>query len=186
MIDPSLAKLLKICAVELEDLQADWAVSGATAMATHGYERATKDVDLFIAEEVREPFFARLADRGLTVEEVFPPVHFSLSPKRSRDPELHLDLLFPAPGVGCLGLVAARPGLVAGREMPVVPLQYLVAAKLLVDPEEDRERYDKDLQDLRALRLRGLIDPVRVRSVLEDVGDRGAIVRLHALLRGPE
>lgn len=183
MIAPALAKVLRICAIELDRLAADWAVSGATALATHGYERATKDVDLFIAEEVRDELLDRLAERGLAVEEVFAPVHFSVTPARSRDPELHIDLLFPALGVECLGLVAAKRAPVAGREMPVVPLAYLVAAKLIVDPAEDPERHAKDLQDLRELRLRGLIDAARVEEVLRDVGELDAIGRLHALLR---
>jgi hypothetical protein len=40
MMRRDVARLLQICAEELDDLDADWAVGGATAMAVHGYERA--------------------------------------------------------------------------------------------------------------------------------------------------
>lgn len=183
MIHRGLVRSLRTCAEELDALDADWAVAGATALAIHGFERATKDVDLFIADDVRERLLERLSDRGLAVEEVFPPMHYSVAPPRARDPDVRVDLLFPALGVESLGLMAARPAAIAGRQMPVVPLAHLVAAKLAVDPAEDRARHDKDLQDLRELRVRGLIDVERVRELLTDTGDRGAIERLSALMR---
>lgn len=178
-----LARLLKSCATELGKLDADWAVAGAVAMAVHGYERATRDVDLLIADDAREPLLERLADRGIPVEDVFPPVHYAIAPQGSSHSEVGIDLLFPALGVETLALMAAQPMLVGKLRVPVIPLHHLVATKLLVDPGEDPERYARDLQDLRALRLRGLVDARRVEGVLADVGDRSALVRLRALMK---
>jgi hypothetical protein len=100
---------------------------------------------------------------------------------RARTPDIRIDLLFPALGVESLGLMAARRAPIAGRDMPVVPLPHLVAAKLAVDPDEDRDRYLEDQQDLRALWARGLVDVGAVEQVLHDTGDRDAVRRLHEL-----
>ena len=182
MIRRALIGPLSILAEELDALDADWAIAGATAMGVHGYERATKDVDVLVGDDVRNEVLDRLAARAQPVEEVFPPVHYSVAVPRARDPEVRIDLLFPALGVESLGLMAARRASLAGRKMPIVPLAHLVAAKLAVDPAEDRERYDKDHQDLRALWNRGLIDVAAVEEVLSDAGDRGAVQRLRALI----
>lgn len=183
MIDRALVPVVAACAEELDDLDADWAVAGATAMAVHGYERATKDVDLFVGDDVREALLARLRRRRLVVEAVFPPSHYAIHPRRSVDPERRVDLLFPALGVESLGLMAARPASIMGRQMPVLPLAHLVAAKLLVDPVYERARADKDASDLGELRIRGLIDSGRVAAILEDLGDADALERLQRLMK---
>jgi hypothetical protein len=183
MIDPELAPVLRACAVQLDRMDADWAVGGATAMAVHGFERATKDVDLFIADEARMVLLAALRKQGLAVQQVFPPSHYAVRERGQADPDMRVDLLFPALGVESLGMMAARPASLAGRQMPVFPMQHLVAAKLLVDPVFERARYDKDCQDLRELRARGLIDTERVLAVLEDLHDRPAMERLRALMK---
>ncbi len=46
MIRRALVRPLSILAEELDALDADWAIAGATAMGVHGYERATNDVDV--------------------------------------------------------------------------------------------------------------------------------------------
>jgi hypothetical protein len=184
VIRRELRRPLVVLAEELDRLDADWAIGGATALGIHGYERATRDVDVFAGDDVREDLLDRLRDRGQPLEEVFPPVHYAFAP-RARDPDVRIDLLFPALGVESLGLMAARRARIAGRDMPVVPLAHLVAAKLTVDPEEDRDRHLKDQQDLRALWVRGLIDVRAVQRLLEDVGDREAMRRLHELAGSP-
>jgi hypothetical protein len=79
--------------------------------------RATKDVDLFIADDVRDRLLERLAARELAIEHVFPPFHFSIAPPGAVDPEARLDLLFPALGVESLALMAARPAVIDRRLM---------------------------------------------------------------------
>ncbi len=46
VIRRALVRPLSILAEELDALDADWAIAGATAMGVHGYERATNDVDV--------------------------------------------------------------------------------------------------------------------------------------------
>lgn len=183
MIRRELRRALSVLAEALDDLDADWAIGGATALGVHGYERATRDVDVFVGDDVRDELLERLRARRQPVEEVFPPIHYALAP-RSRDPDVRIDLLFPALGVESLGLMAARRTPLAGREMPVMPLAHIVAAKLAVDPAEDRDRYLKDQQDLIALWARGLIDVAAVEQVLDDVADREAARRLRELVSG--
>lgn len=184
-LDPAVAKALRVCAEELDRLDADWAVAGATAMQAHGFSRATRDVDLFIGDDARVGLLARLRERGLPVTAIFAPHHYRLAPVGRRDAEASIDLLFPALGVESLGILAARRMPVAGVAMPVVPLPHLVALKLGSDPEIDPARHARDQADLLALRDRGLIDVGRVLEVLDDVGDSGARARLGRLGAAP-
>lgn len=182
MIPKLLSRIVDLCAEELDSAGADWAIGGAHAMGVHGYARATRDVDLFVADDAREALLARLESEGYPVQNVFPPSHHAVSPPRSRDPDVRVDLLFPALGVESLALLAAKKHRLGNRRYPVIPLEHLVALKLQVDPEFERDRYAKDMQDLLALRERGLIDGERVRGVLADVGDPDAQRRLRALM----
>jgi hypothetical protein len=69
-LDPAVKKALRACADELDALDADWAVAGATAMQVHGYTRATRDVDLFIGDDVRPELLARLRARAIPVKPI--------------------------------------------------------------------------------------------------------------------
>jgi hypothetical protein len=182
MIDKKLLALLRTCAQNLDALGAEWAMTGATAMSAYGYERATKDIDLFVADDVRVEFLQRLRTAGFPVEDVMPPAHYSVEPRNNRDREKRIDLLFPAMGVESLGLMAARRMRIEGLDIPVMPLPHLVAIKLQTDPAFDPDRYAKDQQDLRELRSRGLIDIDRVQTVLDDVRDPSAVRRLQDLM----
>jgi hypothetical protein len=180
-LDPAVKKALRACAQELDALGADWAVAGATAMHVHGYTRATRDVDLFIGDDVRSELLARLRARALPVKAIFSPHHYRIVPPGRKHPEAAIDLLFPALGVESLGLLAAKRTKIEGAEMPIVPIHHIVAAKLTTDPDIDPSRYLRDQADLVALRDRGLVDPGRVGQILEDVNDSGARARLSDL-----
>lgn len=172
----ALRALFALCARELDKLEADWAVGGAFAMGAHGYTRATRDIDLFIGDDVREDLLAALRARGVAVEEVVEDIHYAAIPDR-RDPEERVDLLFPSSEPDVSALMAARPAKVLDRQVPVWPLHYIVANKLL------SER-DKDAQDLGELRKRGLIDAPRVLEVLQEMREPAAIRRLARLVHG--
>lgn len=176
--DPALRKALRVCAEELDKLDADWAIAGATAMQAHGYARATRDIDLFIGDDVRSQLLAGLRARGVPVTPIFKPHHYRIDPIARADPEASIDLLFPSLGVESLGLLAANRMVVDGTSMPVLPIHHLVALKLTTDPSIDGARYVRDLADLVALRDRGLVDVPRVRQILEDVDDGEARARL--------
>ncbi len=183
-LDPALKKVLLVCAEQLDDVGADWAIGGATAMQAHGYSRATRDVDLFIGDDARTELLARLRARGLAAKAIFSPHHYRIDPPARRDPEASIDLMFPALGIESLGLMAATRTRIDGTEMPVVPIHHLVALKLTTDPKIDPSRYLRDQADLLALRDRGLIDPLRVGEILEDVNDAEARLRLRQLVAG--
>lgn len=182
-LEPAVKKALRACAAQLDDLGADWAIAGATAMHAHGYSRATRDVDLFIGDDVRPELLSRLRASGIPVTTVFSPMHYRIDPRGRIDPEASIDLLFPALGVESLGLMAARRAQVEGVEMPIVPLEHLIALKLTTDPELDPSRYVRDQADLIALRDRGLLDVGRVAQILEDVADPDARARLRQLVQ---
>jgi len=181
-LDKDLQKLLRLCAKKLDAIDAEWAIGGATAMAAHGYERQTKDIDLFVADDAREELIEHLTSKGVAVTHIMPPAHYIARPPKTKDLDKRLDLLFPALGVESLGLMAARRHTIDGHELPIMPIEHVVALKLQTDPIFDRDRYAKDAQDLQELRARGLIEPHRVRVVLEDVSDQAALDRLHSLL----
>jgi hypothetical protein len=184
-MDPAVKKALRVCAEELDALDADWAIAGATAMQAHGYARATRDVDLFIGDDVRLELLARLRGRKLAPTAIFSPHHYRVAPAGRRDPEASIDLLFPALGVESLGLLAAKRHTVEGVELPILPIQHIVALKLTTDSAIDPSRYLRDQADLVAMRDRGLVDPARVAEILEDVGDREARDRLTELVATP-
>jgi hypothetical protein len=180
-LDRELSKLLRLCAKKLDAIDAEWAIAGAAAMAAHGYERQTKDIDVFVADDAREELIDYLASRGVTVTHIMPPSHYIIRPPKTLDLDKRIDILFPALGIESLGLMAARRHTIDGQDVPVLQIEHVIALKLQTDPTFDRDRYAKDAQDLQELRARGLIDPHRVRVVLEDVSDQAAIDRLDNL-----
>ncbi len=180
---PKVRRAVLQCARELDALGADWAVGGAVAMGVHGYERATADVDVFIADDVREELLERLTRRGMVPLAAMEPFHYTVVPD-VKNPEARVDLLFPALGVESLALMAATRKELFGKLLPVWPLAHLVAHKLVTDPAVDPDRAAKDAGDLSELRARGLIDAEKVGELLDDVRDRGARARLAQLVRG--
>lgn len=178
---PKVKRLTVICAGELDRLDADWAIGGAVAMAAHGFERATMDIDLFIGDDVREEFLARLEQRGLDAEPLFEPSHYSLVPDRAVE-DVRVDLLFPASAPETLAIMAARRENVAGKELPVWPLEHIAAAKFMTDPHIDPVRARKDAADLEELRVRGMLDVARIERVLDDCRDAAARERLFDLV----
>jgi hypothetical protein len=178
-----LESMVVLCAKELDALDADWAIGGAVAMGVHGYERATTDVDMFIGDDVREDILARLRTQRVPIVEAMAPIHYAIIPD-TKHPDERVDLLFPALGVESLAIMAAKRAPLFGASLPIWPLPHVAAAKLVVDPELDPERALKDGADLRELRDRGMLDVARIGDILDDVGDRAARTRLHALIRG--
>lgn len=107
-MDDELRRLLVVCAEVLDDLDADWAVGGALAMAAHGFTRQTEDVDICIGDDVREELLERLTRRGHDPQEVFEPIHYALVPNLAK-PEVRIDLLFPSSAPETLAIMARGP-----------------------------------------------------------------------------
>ena len=169
-----LRALFARCVRELERLDADWAVGGAFAMAAHGYTRETRDIDLFIGDDAREPLLAALRAHGVAVDEVVEDIHYAAIPDR-RDPEARIDLLFPSSEPDVSAMMTVRPALVLKKKVPVWPLHLMVANKLM-------SGRDKDALDLAELRKRGLIDAGRVLEALREMREPAAIKRLQRLM----
>lgn len=182
MIPKRLARIVALCARELDALGADWAIGGAVAMAAHGYVRATQDVDLFIGDDARDDLLTALKAHRLPMVPAMEPFHYAIVPDR-RHPDARVDLLFPALGIESLALMAARRERIGRHSWPMWPIAHIIAQKLTTDPRIDPARGIKDGHDLQSLRDHGLIDPRQVGELLDDIGDRGAKRRLAALVR---
>ena len=93
---PKVKRLTVICAGELDRLDADCAFAVPLRwLCTDLSGPPWTSVSLFIGDDVREEFLARLEQRGLEAEPVFEPSHYSLVPDRAVE-DVRVDLLFPA------------------------------------------------------------------------------------------
>lgn len=165
----------------LRPLDTEWAIGGAVAMAAHGYLRATTDIDIFVADEAREELFEGLEALGHRVRTVNEPLQYAVGPE---DHE-HVEFLFPTDMPEVSAIWKPIDVIVKGEVMPMMRGEYLVASKLLIEPDDPR--FAKDLGDLVAMHERGLIDGPKVLEVLDDCpGATAAKRRLAELLSPPE
>ena len=172
-----LLPLVHAWAEGFDAAEIDWAVGGALAMAGHGYTRETQDIDLFFDPDAGQQVIEILTKRGLHIEEIAAPYHFAFTPDRSR-PDERIDLLFPSSQPDISAVVFPVRRVIDGRELPVWPIEHIVAAKL-------QAHRPKDQNDLQALWNLRLFDPRAVAEVVEELDDDEARMRLRNLCRKP-
>lgn len=176
-LNDSVWRVVHQAARILRPLDTEWAIGGAVAMAANGYLRATTDVDVFVADEAREELLEGLERLGHAVRTINAPLQYSVGPEHKD----HVEFLFPSDMPEVQAIWKPMDVVVKGEVMPVMRCEYLVAAKLLIEPNDPR--HGKDGHDLLALRDRGLIDGPKVLEVLDDCpGSRAAKSRLRDLL----
>ena len=96
-LDPRTQSLLELVAETIDTLGVDYAVGGAVAMAAYGYRRNTSDVNLFAHEDDQPRILRALRAGGATeIEEVFRPFHYVARNPEHDNPEIRIDVLFPA------------------------------------------------------------------------------------------
>jgi hypothetical protein len=132
---------------ELDRAGIPHAISGAAAMAAHGYVRATQDLDvLVVTTATRLPeVFALIRDQGFAGEdrELLESLRDRFVAELTRGP-VRVEVLVPAiPYHRTLTDRAVRID-VGGRELPFVSIEDLVVLKLLW-------RRAKDVPDVQAL-----------------------------------
>ena len=142
------------------------AIGGGVAVAAHGYRRDTADVDAFFHD----------ADRGKIIREVrrstapsdvldeIDPSHWILVPEGNSTDE-KIDLMF---AVGDPEKSAIESSVVLpyhGVNIPVFPVDLLVAAKFLAGREDP-----KDVLDALSLLRRGTYEVSDVQSRLTQMG----------------
>jgi len=179
-----LVPAFRECTRALRPMDTEWAIGGAEAMAAHGYQRETLDVDFFIGDDAREELLATLERRRLPVITVLEGVHYAVTPNLKQD-DVRIDLLFPSDEPEVTAIWKPTDAVIADEKVPVIRLEYIVASKLLTDPAS--ERGQKDAGDLSELHRRGMIDGPTVLEVLNHCPGRGpAKQRLMDLIAGPE
>jgi hypothetical protein len=179
-----LVPAFRECTRALRRMDTEWAVGGAEAMAAHGYQRETLDVDLFIGDDARDDLIGALERKNLPVITVLEGVHYAVTPDPKHD-EVRIDLLFPSDEPEVTAIWKPVDAVIADEKVPVIRLEYIAASKLLTDPASERGR--KDAGDLAELHRRGMIDGPKVLDVLNHCPGRGpAKQRLMDLITGPE
>lgn len=170
-----LLPFLKTWAPELSKREFDWAVGGALAMQVHGYQRETRDIDLFFAPEQREAVLSFFDERGIETHEVHGPFHYAISPFPA-EPDLRFDLLFPYDRPDITAVAFPTHAEVSGVTVPVWRIEHIVAAKLTSMGRP------KDEHDVRALWDLRLFEPEQVREVLREIGRKDAVDRLSEVI----
>ncbi|MDP2345038.1 MAG: hypothetical protein Q8O67_29105 [Deltaproteobacteria bacterium] len=161
-----------------------FALGGARALALHGVERDTHDVDLFFAEPARRAL-QLFRDHGCSVG-YFAADHLVARPAGSTQIDDVIDVHFPIVEPARSGLRRARDVEVDGVLVPVLPIVALVASKLMSGsgPQNEDAFLALDARVVTPRRLRAelvrLLGRPRVhdrfRRVLDDV--EGALDRL--------
>ena len=133
-----------------------WAIGGAVAMAAHGLERETKDLDIFVHDSDRrvlQIFRDHDAPSGMLSE----------SHARVTVPECprgeHLDVVFPTFDLLEDAISRAKLLNVAGRLFPVLTALDLATCKAMSESP-------KDGRDLETLLAAGTVQPNEVKAVL--------------------
>ena len=94
----------------LKSVGKDYALGGAIAMALRGVVRDTLDLDVFAMERVKGKLLSAIYQVGYRIEPVFEPFHYVARPPwRTSNPEVRVDLMFPAADPEYSGVKGAEP-----------------------------------------------------------------------------
>lgn len=159
--------MLQRATAALDALNVPYGIGGALAMRAHGYSRETTDVDVFALDESRGPIIRALRSHELTVAPVFQPFHYVAYDPVYGDPEIRIDMLFPASEPELSGIEYAERKMIAGINTRVFPVNLLVASKFYSDRDEDH-------RDIGAMLHRGIFDPSEVERLIASVDPEGA------------
>ncbi len=139
-----------------------FALVGGVAVATYGIQRSTLDLDLVVSRPDADAAVEALERLG------FRTIHRSegfSNHLRSEGTE-RMDLLFVAePTASALFARATRQSVFDELTVAVVHPEHLVAMKLFA-LKQNPDRQAIDLEDVRALLLKGLVDPSTVSGYL--------------------
>jgi len=163
-LEPRVAILLDIVLEVAGELKKPYAIGGALAMAAHGYQRKTEDVDLFVEFKDRGAWLSALRQRSLLVEPLFAGVQYVAKVPGETDPAIRIDVLVPAEEVELSAIDVPDAMTIAGRPAEVFPLVLLIIAKY----KSDR---DKDHADVKEMFERGMINVPEVLTVMRRVDE---------------
>ena len=166
-MDARVVDLLRRATESLDTLNVPYGIGGAFAMRAHGYSRETTDVTVFALDESRGPIIRALRGHGLTVAPVLQPFHYVAYDPAYGDPEIRIDVLFPAGEPELSGVEYAERKMIEGVNTQVFPVNLLVASKFYSDRDEDHH-------DIGAMLHRGIFDPSEVERLIASIDAEGA------------
>ena len=157
--DPRLEELLVRFLRMVRKVRKPYAIGGALAMAAHGYQRQTTDLDAFLLEKDRWAWIRAAQATGLTVDPVFRGHHYMAFLPEHGDPRIRIDLMFPAESLEVQAIRKPAAGEIGGVRAKVVKLEMIAAMKFLSDRPDDRH-------DFLAMLERGIFEPGTVRFLI--------------------
>lgn len=136
-------------------------------MAAHGAVRYTQDVNVFALDEDRRLVLSTLRLHGLRVVPVMEPFHYAAYLPDEPDPEVRIDVLFPAGEPELSAVEYPDRAEMDGYEFNVFSCELLVATKFFSDR-------DKDESDIRTMLMSGLFEPQTVSALIRSFDPIGA------------
>lgn len=163
----SLRTLLRAALEAARAADVPYAIGGALAMHAHGFERSTKDVDIFVAQENAFALLRALRVLGLKVIPISEPNNYAAYLPNTTDPEERIDVIVPEGEPGLSAIEWSETKELFGSAAQVFPLDLLVFAKgCALRP--------KDEFDLASLMARGMFDPRQVSELIRSIDPEGA------------
>lgn len=151
---------------ELDRREVRFALAGGVAVAAHGVQRTTLDLDLVVSSAQAEAAVAALESLGF--DTLRRATGFSNHLRASRGERV--DLLFVGePTAAAMFARAAVRDLFGAEGIAVVDAEHLVAMKLFAI-QVNPTRAGLDLEDVRALMARGLVNGATVSGYLDRYG----------------
>ncbi len=145
-----LVRLLNDLARAMENAHLDYAVGGAVAMASYGYERNTTDIDIFANYDQKPKVLQLLRKMGLEVVPVFRGIHYLARVPGISLTRLSVDILFPAqePDISAVELPETRK--LDGVRFEAFPLSllFLAKAQAILDKGDHDKKHESDLRHL--------------------------------------
>jgi hypothetical protein len=167
-LEPRVLQLVHDVAEAIAPLGVDYAIGGALAMAAHGVRRYTSDVDVFAKDEDRPAIMRALRAQGLETATIMSPFHYIAYRPEHADPEVRIDVLFPAGEPELSAVEFADRGMVGDVELNVFPVDLLVASKFYSDRPEDG-------YDIKKMLNMGAFDPAAVEKLIASIDPEGAV-----------
>jgi hypothetical protein len=153
-----------LAAMELHKIP--FAVGGGIALNAHGVRRETTDVDAFLRDKDRARVRKAMLGAGFRIGRIHPPFHYIAMLPSVRDPDIRVDLMYPATEPELSAIANPVELEVWGECVPVFPVELLVIAKLQAVADAPG-RATQDSADIEALYNNGAFEPATVQYLLD-------------------
>jgi hypothetical protein len=162
--DPRLRELLIAFREMVKIVRRPYAITGAVALAAHGFTRSTEDLDVLLLRRHARLWLRAARDVGLDTTSVVDGAYHLAWFRRHRDSSIRIDLIFPTARVFVDGIADAQPRSVGGVPIRVLATDLIAAAKSVSQAENH-------VADLKAMIALNLVDESSIESVLRTAAD---------------